>query len=118
MVDVGHRPGEGVGVIQRPVADGQDDLVAAGAGGTQRARHHAGAKLMLIPSGRLVAEYVRVSAALASDASASKLMTAPSSSERSVNSVLKTGATLGSMTVQVKESVSVRVPSLTVRTTA
>ena len=62
-----------------------------------------------MPSGRLVAEYVRVSAALASLASASKLMSAPSSSERSPNDVLNTGATLGSITVQVKLSVSVSV---------
>ena len=51
-------------------------------------------ELMLIPSGRLVALYVSVSPGLASMASASKLMTAPSASDRSPNSVLKTGATL------------------------
>ena len=48
---------------------------------------------------------------------ASKLMTAPSASVRSPNSVLKTGAgCAGSVTVQVKQSVSVSVPSLTVMT--
>ena len=60
-----------------------------------------------------------MSPGLASVASASKpLMTVPSSSERSPNDVVNTGATFGSVTVQVKESVSVNVPSLTVRTTA
>ena len=51
-----------------------------------------------------------MSPGLASVALASKLMTAPSASVRSVNSVLNTGATLaaGSVTVQVKMSVSVR----------
>ena len=60
-----------------------------------------------------------MSPGLASLALASKLMTAPSASLRIVNSVLKTGATLtGSVTVQVNESVSSSVPSLTVRTTS
>ena len=50
-------------------------------------------------------------------ASASRLIGAPSASVRSVNSVLNTGAWLVLVTVQVKLSVSVSVPSLTVRTT-
>ena len=77
-------------------------------------------ELIVMPVGRLVAQYVSVSPGLASEALASKLMTAPSASVRSVNSVENTGATLaaGSVTVQVKLSVSVSVPSLTVSTTA
>ena len=43
-------------------------------------------------------------------------MTAPSASVRSVNSVLKTGGWLVLVTVQVKLSVSVSVPSVTVMT--
>ena len=76
-------------------------------------------ELIVMPLGRLVALYTSVSP-LASDALASNEMTAPSASVRSVNSVLKTGATLaaGSVTVQVKLSVSVRLPSLTVSTVA
>ena len=43
-LSVGHRPGEGVGVGQAAVGDGDDGVVAARAGGVERAADDAGAR--------------------------------------------------------------------------
>ena len=106
--------------LRRAVADGQDDRVAAGAGGTEgAARPTPVLELIVIPSGRLVARVrervARVGVGrVGVEADDARLRRRCGRRTRCVN----TGATLGSVTVQVNESVSVSVPSLTVSTTA